>query len=178
MKKIYIIQMHTGTFPSKIVKVLSCYPYSHVGISLDQNCETIYSFGRKSLYNFLNGGFVKQKSTDIFYQKYNKTLCRIYELQVTSEQLHALKRILEEFEKNTEQYKYDFVGLILRNVLHLPVVIKHHYVCSHFVAEMLYQIGYCDLIPYQMQPKDFEWLSGVKQIYYGRYPIILTNTSN
>lgn len=44
MKKIYILLMHTNTIPAKIIKFVTRYEYSHVGISLEKNCNTIYSF--------------------------------------------------------------------------------------------------------------------------------------
>ena len=57
MKNIYLLLMHTHTIPSKIVKIFTRYEYSHVGISLDENCDTIYSFGRRKLNSILDGGF-------------------------------------------------------------------------------------------------------------------------
>ena len=42
--KIYIIQMHTYTIPSRLIKRITNYEYSHIAISLDRNCNTIYSF--------------------------------------------------------------------------------------------------------------------------------------
>lgn len=62
MKKIYLILMHTNTIPSKLVKFFTRYKYSHVAISLDKNCDTIYSFGRRKVNSILNGGFVIQKN--------------------------------------------------------------------------------------------------------------------
>ena len=53
--KIYIIQMHTYTIPSRLIKRITNYEYSHIAISLDRNCNTIYSFFF-ILYNyFING---------------------------------------------------------------------------------------------------------------------------
>ena len=39
--------MHTYTIPSRLIKRITNYEYSHIAISLDRNCNTIYSFGRK-----------------------------------------------------------------------------------------------------------------------------------
>ena len=51
--KIYIIQMHTYTIPSRLIKRITNYEYSHIAISLDRNCNTIYSFGRKKYTSFI-----------------------------------------------------------------------------------------------------------------------------
>ncbi len=174
MEKIYVIQMHTGTFPAKVVKIATRYPYSHVGISLDERCETIYSFGRKKPRNFLNGGFVKQKSSDEFFKIFSNVHCRVYELDVSDGQLNALKAALGEYEANPEMYKYDFGGLFLRTFFNLPVEFEHRYVCSQFVAKTLSDIGCLDIVPRKAKPKDFEAINGTRLIYSGAYPIAQT----
>ena len=77
-KKIYILLMHTNTVPSKIVRLFTRYEYSHVAISLEKKCYKTYSFGRKNLYNILNGGLSIQKKDGAFFTKFNKTTCKIY----------------------------------------------------------------------------------------------------
>ena len=47
--KIYIIQMHTHTMPSRLIKLFTHYKYSHIAISLTPECDKIYSFVRKQL---------------------------------------------------------------------------------------------------------------------------------
>lgn len=42
MKKIYLILMHTYTIPSRLVRLFTRYEYSHVGISLEKECNKIY----------------------------------------------------------------------------------------------------------------------------------------
>lgn len=36
--KIYIIQMHTHTMPSRLIKLFTHYKYSHIAISLTPKC--------------------------------------------------------------------------------------------------------------------------------------------
>ena len=50
-KNIYLILTHTGTTWSKIIKKLNDYKYSHVMLSLDDNFDRMYSFGRKEAVN-------------------------------------------------------------------------------------------------------------------------------
>ena len=67
MKKIYILLMHTNTYPSKFVKFMTKYKYSHVALSLDKNCNTLYSFGRKKPNTIIDGGFsIENKDGDFF----------------------------------------------------------------------------------------------------------------
>ena len=48
---------------AKIIKYYTHCEFSHVYISLDENLEHMYSFGRLNLYNPFKGGFV-QESVD------------------------------------------------------------------------------------------------------------------
>lgn len=83
MKKIYIIQMSTGTVPSKFVSFFTMYKYSHVALSFTKDCDVTYSFGRRDLYSILNGGFVIEYKNGDFFYKFNDTSCRVYEVDVT-----------------------------------------------------------------------------------------------
>ena len=60
MKKIYIILTHTGTALSTIIKYYTKDEFSHISISLDENLEEMYSFGRLNPYNPFLGGFVHE----------------------------------------------------------------------------------------------------------------------
>ena len=56
MKKIYIVLTYTGTILSRLVKYYTKKEYSHVSISLDENLEEMYSFGRLNAYIPFIGG--------------------------------------------------------------------------------------------------------------------------
>ena len=60
MKKVYIVLTNTGTFLSRIVTVYTRKEFSHVSISLDENLNYMYSFGRLNAYNPFIGGFVHE----------------------------------------------------------------------------------------------------------------------
>ena len=46
MKKIYIVITYTGTNLSKVIKYYTHSEFSHVSISLEQELEKMYNFGR------------------------------------------------------------------------------------------------------------------------------------
>jgi len=170
MKKIYILLMHTNTIPSKLVRLFTRYPYSHVGISLNKECTEIYSFGRKNVNNIIGGGFSIEKKTGDFFNKFNKTTCRIFETTINDKQYKNLTNKLYDMKKNIEKYKYDYLGIIPR-FFGIPITIRDHYVCSYFIASLLeetkiynFEKNTCMVIP-----KDFENLDGFNEIYQGIY---------
>lgn len=170
MKKIYIVLMHTNTIPSKIVKVMTRYKYSHVGISLNKDCNTIYSFGRRKVNSILNGGFAIQNKNGEFFKKFKKTICKIYEIEVTEKQYSEVEKIIYNMEKNIKKYKYDFIGIVIR-FFGIPITFKDKYVCSYFVASILEKsnIYKFEKKTCLIKPKDFENLIGASEIYAGRY---------
>lgn len=170
MKKIYILLMHTKTVPARIIKVLSRYKYSHVGISLEKDCQIIYSFGRKRWNTIFDSGFAIEHKNGKFFKYFNKTTCRIYELEVTDEQYKDLKTILDDMTENKHLYKYDYLGLITR-YFGLPIKMKNRYVCSYFIASLLEK---ADVYHFEkdaafVAPKDFESISNLVKIYEGKY---------
>lgn len=170
MKKIYVILMHTNTIPSKFVKYMTHYKYSHVGISLKKNCNTIYSFGRKKLNSILNGGFTIQNKNGEFFKKFDKTICKIYEISITNEQYKEVSRIIKNMKLNSDNYKYDFLGAVLR-YLKMPIKFKNKYVCSYFVASILEEASIYNFnkrIQF-VKPKDFENIEIFNEIYNGSY---------
>jgi len=170
MKKIYVLLMHTNTIPSKLVKFFTRYKYSHVGIALEKDCKTIYSFGRKSLRFIFKAGFSIEDKDGEFFKLFNQTMCKIYEVEITSEQYEKLKEIINEMALNQNDYKYDFIGIIAR-YFGIPLTFKNKYVCSYFVADVLEKsnIYSFDKKTSLVCPKDFENIFEFKEIYSGDY---------
>lgn len=162
--------MHTNTIPSKLVKLFTRYEYSHVGISLNRNCDIIYSFGRRHVNTILNGGLSIEHKHGEFFNKFNKTVCCIFETEVNKEAYDFIKKTLDEMEKTIDDYKYDFIGIIPR-FFHIPFTLKNRYVCSYFIAELLDKanIYHFDKPNCLIKPKDFENLNGFHEIYKGSY---------
>ncbi len=178
-KSIYIILMHTGTIPARFIRFVTRYKYSHVVLSLERDCKTTYSFGRKDLNNFLNSGFIEEEQNGAFFKKFDKTKCRIYELEVTENQYDFLKNILDDRISHKNEYKYDFVGMVLR-FFHIPVCFENKFVCSQFVAEILEEghVINFEKPSYFVNARDFDNLSELKEVYEGLYLDYNVNMTN
>lgn len=170
MTYLYIIQMHSGSMPSCVVRRVTGYRYSHVALSLEKDCGTVYSFGRKSLYNFLNGGFTAERRDGRFFARFPNTDCRVLALEVTDGQYRRVQARLTEMQANGDAYRYDFLGAFLR-LFRLPVRFRKRYVCSQFVAEVLEDAGICSFEKPAclIRPQDFDGLENAVEIYRGRY---------
>ena len=170
MRKIYLLLMHTNTVPSKLVRLFTRFEYSHVAISLEKDCNTIYSFGRKKVNNILNGGFSVENKDGEFFSKFKDTKCKIYEITVTDKQYKDVKNMLMSMKKNEERYKYDFLGIVPR-FFGIPLSFKDKFVCSYFVAYVLEKnnIYTFNKNTKLISPKDFEQVNGLGEIYIGKY---------
>ncbi len=170
MQSIYLILMHSNTLPSKIIKAFTGYPYSHVALSLERNCDVIYSFGRRKVHSILNGGFTAEHKHGAFFTCFNKTVCRIFEIEVTDEQYEQLKGRLDEMLECQHDYRYDMIGILPR-LFGIPYTRKDRYVCSYFVADMLERVAVhkFDKSTCFIKPKDFEQLKDLNEVYNGFY---------
>ncbi len=170
MAKIYIVLMHSMTAPAKLVKFATRYKYSHVAISLESECNTLYSFGRKKPNNPFNGGYSVEKRDGGFFKKFPNAVCRVYESEVSDSQKEQLKSLLFDMQQNESVYKYDFLGAFLR-FLKISKTFKNRYTCSYFVAWALEKAGiYSFEIPSSfITPKHFEQIKSLRQIYEGKY---------
>ena len=170
MKKIYILLMHTNTYPSKFVKFMTKYQYSHVALSLDKSCNTLYSFGRKRPETIIDGGFSIENKDGKFFEKFKNAECKIYELEIEDEKYENLKSAINNMEENKDEYKYDFIGTAFR-YFNIPITFKNKYVCSYFVASILEENNIYNFNKETcfIRPEDFENLDGFNEIYSGKY---------
>ena len=170
-KSIYIILMNTGTLLSKTIRFITRYKYSHVVLSLDDSYKKLYSFGRKTAFNFLNAGFVTYGIDSKFFRIYKNTECIVYEVKVDCNEFAKLNKLLDYYESTKTEYKYDIKGLLFR---YFGIKLKqreNYYVCSQFVAKVLLdaEIGDFEKTPEFVKPEDFSGLSRARRIYEGKF---------
>ena len=165
---IYIVLSDTGTWLSKTIKRYTKAPYNHVSIALDADLKEMYSFGRRRANNPFDGGFAKEDVIHGTYRKFPDTTCAIYCLFITRKQKSKLKRILTNFEKRSDYYVYNVLGLLCAAMNH-PIEIRYAYFCSEFVAELLCKIGVrISSKPFSLiTPDDFRKFKPFHLIYEG-----------
>lgn len=135
-KEIFILLTHTGTLPSKIIKMYTREPYSHVSIAFDPELNEVYSFGRKCVNNPLIAGFIKEDIKGGVYAKFKNTTYELYSLKIAENQYERLKIEINKLYKRKDIYKYNFLG-ILGVLMNRPIGSDNSYFCSQFVAHIL-----------------------------------------
>lgn len=167
MKKIYIVLTHSGSFLSKLIKVYTGKDYSHVSISLDENLDTMYSFGRVWAYNPFWGGFVRESPKFGTFKRFNNTTCKILSLSVTDEQYKKIGEIIESFLDEKDSYRFNVIGLAAVMV-DMRVKRDKYFYCAEFVKYVLDEAGVNYDLPEIVKPMDFASIDDYDVIYTGK----------
>ena len=180
-KTIYIMFSYTGTILSRIVKICTKKEYSHVSIALDLEFDSLYSFGRINPRNPFTGGFVKEEIDNGTYKIFKNTICAVYSLQVTQIQYDDLKKVIDFFNIDKDQYKFNVVGLI-GAMVNKPFNREYHYFCSQFVSKALLDSNIYDFKKDigLIKPIDFYKIPNLNEVFIGKlseYPATFKKNS-
>lgn len=165
-KYLFLLLSDTGTVLTRLIKFYTRKPYNHASIAFDSDLNEVYSFGRKKVSNPFHGGFVQEDMNSILFQQAE---CAIYCLSVTDEQYNEVKRCIQNFEVQKENYHYNLLGLF-GVMLNKPVERKNAYFCSQFVATILKEGKIVDneMDPSLTKPSDLPYLADFQLIFEGK----------
>ena len=104
-KMIYVLMTQTGTIVSEIIKLYTGDEYNHVSIALDENFDMLYSYGRKKVYNPLNGGMIKESLDTGLFHKCQQTRAKLIGIEVTKEQYDFIKDFVLTMYENKRDSK-------------------------------------------------------------------------
>ena len=168
MRKIYIVTTYTGTVLSFLIRKISKSPYAHISLSLNENLSPMYSFGRLNPKTPLFAGFVEENINEGLYEIKQDALCRVYSLEVTYDNYEKLVQNIMKVNNNRTKYNYDVKALVYLS-FNKAREKEYRYVCSHFVADMLYKsdIYIIDKSPALTKPEDFYNNKNLKLEYEG-----------
>lgn len=167
-KYIYLVFSKTGTLFSKTLNIFSETEYLHASISFDESLNKMYSFGRINPNNPFYAGLVEENLFGGVYKKFKDSKCMIYKVKVTDEQYCCLKREVESFLKDKDEYRYNFLGLFCL-LLNKPIKRKRYYYCSQFVCELLMKSNIYDSgkVPELIKTNDLFSVKNKELIYMG-----------
>lgn len=168
MKKIYIVTTYTGTFLSYLIRKVSKSPYAHISLSLNEDLSPMYSFGRLNPKTPIFAGFVEENINEGLYEIKKNALCRVYSIEVDYPKYTKLVQNIMKVNENRTRYNYDVKALVYLS-FNKAREKEYRYVCSHFVADMLYKsdIHIFDKSPSLVKPEDFYNNPNLKLEYEG-----------
>ena len=167
MKKVYIVLTYTGTILSRIVKRYTRKEYSHVSLSLDENLNEMYSFGRLYAYNPFLGGFVRESTEYGTFKRFHKQIkTKIYALEVNEKEYEKIKRMIKNINNNKNSYRFNVLGL-MGVVFDIKVKRKRCFYCAEFVKHILDNSCIEVSLPDIIKPDDFRKIKGIKEVYSG-----------
>jgi len=168
-RKIYILLTDTGTWFSRMIKMYTKAPYNHASISLDENLEELYSFGRKVYFNPLSAGFIRERvDRGVFFYKKN-TKCLIYKIVVSDRQYDQLIRDIARFKYFKDQYRYNLLG-VMAIAVNKRLIRENAFTCSQFVASVLVTSGIHEFEKYieLVTPEDITKIPQLELIFEGK----------
>lgn len=166
MKKIYIVLTYTGSVLSRIIRLYTGKEYSHVSISLDENLESMYSFGRINAYNPFFAGFVQESPKFGTFKRFNKAITKIYSLEVSNKDYDIIKNIIDDFNSKKDVYRFNMLGLTAV-MFNQRIKRKNHYYCAEFVKYVFDNTSLKIDIPEIARPMDFDKIKGTEEVYKG-----------
>ena len=166
MKKIYFVLTYTGTILSRSVKLYTHKKYTHVSISLDENLDHMYSFGRLNAYNPFIGGFIQESPDYGTFKRFKKTKSIIYSLEISDKQYNNIKKEIDKFINTDEKYYFNMWGIIAV-IFNKKPTRKNHFYCAEFVKYVLDNAGVDLNLPEIVKPDDFTHIDDLSVIYEG-----------
>lgn len=161
----YVTLTHSRTLPAKLIRLWTGDRYTHVGVSFDSPLH-LFSFGQKSKYNFLNGGFIEEYLNPCGTGDCELLILRI---PVSSKSRRIALQMIGNFEQRKHHYRYNFSG-ILGFILHKKMNRKNAYFCSQFVSMLLAESGIwkCGRAHHFMRPMDFIMMERAEILFQGK----------
>lgn len=168
-KYIYLVVSQTGTFLSRILKLITKAEYNHISLGFEKDLKTMYSFGRKYPYNPITGGFVIESPHFGTFKRFYNTRVAVLQLAVDDETYEGMRQTVETIKENQKKYHYNYFGLILAGIkIHFKP--ENCYYCSEFVKYVLqkYKIEGSEKLAPIIQPVHFLQIPHTNLIYKGR----------
>lgn len=136
-KKIYLILTSNKTLLGKVIQGVLDIPYSHIGISFEDNFSEVFAFGDDTEANH-SGFLIEKMDRGVFLE--NDSDYTMLELDVTPKEYDRLKAEIRWFIHRHEEMKFNTVGLYL-NAIGITINRKNAFFCSQFVAYVLERSG-------------------------------------
>jgi len=146
-KTIYILLTEHKDYIAQFYRIITGSKYTHAAIGIEG--ERFFSFG-------IRKGFQVERPWLFSQIRKDSETCALYKLDISEESYNEIKKRIDKFWENKNEYRFSFIGLLLC-MLKIPHRFKKQYFCSRFVAELLSESGALKLkkSPSLYHPNDF-----------------------
>lgn len=166
MKRIYLILTYSRTILSRIIKIYTRDEFAHVSISLDEELNQMYSFGRLNPYNPFIGGFVHEGINIGTFKRFRKTQTAVYSIMISDEQYKKIKETIKLIRECPIAYKFNIIGLFGAG-FNIRIHMRHSFYCAEFVKYLLEKARVKNNLPEIIKPEDFKKLDNIRLEYKG-----------
>ena len=166
MKRIYLILTYSGTILSRIIKIYTRDEFAHVSISLDEELNQMYSFGRLNPYNPFIGGFVHEGINIGTFKRFRKTQTAVYSIMISDEQYKKIKETIKLIRECPIAYKFNIIGLFGAG-FNIRIHMRHSFYCAEFVKYLLEKARVKNNLPEIIKQEDFKRLDNIRLEYKG-----------
>lgn len=166
MKRIYLILTYSGTILSRIIKIYTRDEFAHVSISLDEELNQMYSFGRLNPYNPFIGSFVHEGINIGTFKRFRKTQTAVYSIMISDEQYKKIKETIKLIRECPIAYKFNIIGLFGAG-FNIRIHMRHSFYCAEFVKYLLEKARVKNNLPEIIKPEDFKKLDNIRLEYKG-----------
>ncbi len=168
-KKIYIVLSSTPSIVARLIRIFTREKYSHASLSLTEDLNWMYSFGRIYPYYPFYGGFVRESPNISTFKRFPKSQIAVLEVYVSPEQLEGIREGIEKMLLEQKKYRYNYMGLFKAGVNMKHDRKEYRYYCSEFISDLLVrqQVIKREQLPEIIHPMDFLGLD-YNVVYCGR----------
>ena len=138
MKALYVILSRTGTILSRAISKITGDWYTHASVSLDDNLQTMYSFGRRWAHNPWIGGFVKESVNFGTMRRFCRADTLVIQVPVSESKYTKIKNYLTQMYVERKKYRYNYWGLFFSQwKIRIRAPKRNRFYCSEFVTDCL-----------------------------------------
>ena len=165
---IYIMVSKTNTLLGMTIQKMLGVSYNHCSIALDDSLETVYSMGRKELWNMFEAGFVVESKSRGFFAVHHNADIVLLRIPVSRLEKRKIRQAIAEYQRTS--CKYNLLGL-LYCYRGIPVERENRLFCSQFVAQVLQraEVKVFDKPASLVRPHDFLGVSSAEFVFSGKF---------
>lgn len=168
MNQIYIVLIRAHTGLARIGRLVTGYPYTHIGVCLDPSLTDFVTYSRRFHNLPACAGFMHEKRDYYAFGSYQCFGAKVFRLSVGEDAYRRILRFIRQCETDPQQL-FNLLSMATMPVLHgFPIYKAHN--CMSFTAKVLELSGlfHMERPYYQYTIRDMDQLLEGTCIFEGK----------